>query len=306
MTNTITEAMKRINDARHHDPFEVLGKHVKDGVCQICLFLPHAEQVRLAGTQQEISRVKGTDFFLESLPANQVEKNYLLEWQDKFGQTHQSHDPYSFEAQLPEFDLHLFKEGKHRHIYRVFGSHPHKVNDIEGVLFAVWAPNAARVSVVGDFNQWDGRVHSMRSRGGSGVWELFIPELEPGSFYKFEVRTQEGHISLRTDPYGNFFQQRPETAAVVISDDQYDWQDETWIQTRATTNWQQQPMSVYEIHLGSWRRDGQGNFLNYRELAHQLCDHVKPIGFTHIELLPITEHPFDGSWGYQTTGYFAP
>jgi 1,4-alpha-glucan branching enzyme len=305
-TNTISDAMQRIIDACHHDPFEVLGRHVEAGVCQICLFLPHAEKVSLADTGQQIPRVDGTDFFAVSLPEEEIGEHYLLDWQDKFGQHHKNHDPYSFSAQLPEFDLHLFNEGKHRHVYRFFGSHPHQADGINGILFAVWAPNAARISVVGDFNQWDGRTHPMRSRGGSGVWELFIPELTPGTLYKFEVRTQEGHVSLRTDPYGNAFQRRPETAAIVISDEAYHWQDETWIDNRSTTNWQQQPMSVYEVHLGSWRRDGQGEFLNYRDLAHQLCDHVKTIGFTHIELLPITEHPFDGSWGYQTTGYFAP
>ncbi|MCG8124797.1 MAG: 1,4-alpha-glucan branching enzyme, partial [Candidatus Thiodiazotropha taylori] len=305
-TNTISDAMQRIIDACHHDPFEVLGRHVTAGVCQINLFLPHAEKVSLAETGQQIPRVKGTDFFSISLPADQVSEHYQLDWQDKFGQSHSSHHPYSLSEQLPEFDLHLFNEGKHRHVYRFFGSHNHQAEGIDGVLFAVWAPNAARVSVVGDFNQWDGRIHPMRSRGGSGVWELFIPELKPGTLYKFEIRTQEGHVSLRTDPYGNFFQRRPETAAVVIADDHYPWQDEGWISTRATTNWQQEPMSVYEVHLGSWRRDEQGEFLNYRDLAHQLCDHVKAVGFTHIELLPITEHPFDGSWGYQTTGYFAP
>ena len=305
-TNTIPEAMQRIMDARHHDPFEVLGRHIRGDVCHICIYMPQAEKVSLAEDQLDIPRVKGTDFFELTLPVDQIKEHYLLEWRDKFGHTHQTHDPYSFQAQLPEFDIHLFSEGKHRHAYRFFGSHPHKADSVEGILFAVWAPNATRVSVVGNFNEWDGRVNPMRSRGGSGVWELFVPGLKVGSLYKFEIRSKEGHVSLRTDPYGNLFQRRPETAAVVVSDSRYEWCDDAWINTRATANWQQEPMSVYEVHLGSWRRDEQGEFLNYRELAHQLSEHVKRVGFTHIELLPITEHPLDGSWGYQTTGYFAP
>ncbi|MEJ2609065.1 MAG: 1,4-alpha-glucan branching protein GlgB [Candidatus Thiodiazotropha sp.] len=304
--NSISEAMQQIIEARHHNPFEVLGRHVKGDICQICIYMPQAEKVSLAEKQIEIPRIKGTDFFELALPTDQVSEHYLLEWQDKFGKTNQNHDPYSFSAQLPEFDIHLFNEGKHRHAYRFFGSHPHTADSIEGVLFAVWAPNASRIAVVGDFNQWDGRVHPMRSRGGSGVWELFIPNLQPNTLYKYEIRTKEGHVSLRTDPYGNQFQCRPDTATKVVSNTPFKWLDESWIQARSMANWQQEPMSVYEVHLGSWRRDKQGEFLNYRELSHQLCEYVKRIGFTHIELLPITEHPLDGSWGYQTTGYFAP
>ncbi|MET0065877.1 MAG: 1,4-alpha-glucan branching protein GlgB [Candidatus Thiodiazotropha sp.] len=305
-TDKISEAMQRIIDARHHDPFEVLGRHVHGDVCRLSVFLPDAEKVTLADGQTEIPRVAGTDFFQLELPAEQVSERYVLEWTDKFGNLHEHHDPYCFPAQLPEFDLHLFSEGRHRHAFRFFGAHPHTADGIDGVLFALWAPNAGRVSVVGNFNQWDGRANPMRSRGGNGVWELFIPELKIGSLYKFEIRTQSGDITLRSDPYGNQFQRRPETASVVVADSTYEWNDESWLNDRSNANWQQQPMSVYEVHLGSWRRNAQGEFLNYRELAHQLCDHVTKLGFTHIELLPITEHPFDGSWGYQTTGYFAP
>ncbi|MES9993610.1 MAG: 1,4-alpha-glucan branching protein GlgB [Candidatus Thiodiazotropha sp.] len=306
MKSKIPQALQRIIDARHHDPFEVLGSHTQGDDCRIRVFMPEAESVTLKTDQLPFRRIEGTDFFELEVAAEKVSQHYRLDWRDKAGNTHSSYDPYCFPPQLPEFDIHLFSEGKHRHAYRFFGSHLHQTANIHGVLFALWAPNAARVSVVGNFNNWDGRVHPMRSRGGSGVWELFIPELDSGSLYKFEIRTQGGEVSLRTDPYGNHFQYRPETAAIVVSDSTYDWGDSDWISNRDTANWQQEPMSIYEVHLGSWRRDDKGGFLNYRELAHQLADHVKRIGFTHIELLPITEHPLDGSWGYQTTGYFAP
>ncbi|PVV21430.1 MAG: 1,4-alpha-glucan branching enzyme [gamma proteobacterium symbiont of Ctena orbiculata] len=306
MKSKIPAALRRIIDASHHDPFEVLGRHVNGNDCRVRVFMPQAEKVALESDKQPFRRIEGTDLFELETTVDKVSDHYLLEWQDKSGSIQKTYDPYSFPPLLPEFDLHLFSEGKHRHAYRFFGAHPYETAGIAGVLFAVWAPNAARVSVVGNFNQWDGRVHPMRSRGGTGVWELFIPALDSGSLYKFEIRTQNGDISLRTDPYGNHFQFRPETAAIVVSDSDYEWADGEWIGNRATSNWQQEPMSIYEVHLGSWRRDDQGGFLNYRDLAHQLTEHVKRIGFTHIELLPITEHPLDGSWGYQTTGYFAP
>jgi 1,4-alpha-glucan branching enzyme len=175
------------------------------------------------------------------------------------------------------------------------------------VLFATWAPNAERISVVGDFNHWDGRCHPMRVRGGSGIWELFIPDLEAGALYKFEIRSNRGgQILLKADPYGRHFEVRPSTASIVASSSRHTWQDHGWMEARAHHDWLHAPMSIYEVHLGSWQRDEQGNFLSYRELAMRLVEHVKKLGFTHIELLPITEHPFDGSWGYQTIGYYAP
>jgi len=242
---------------------------------------------------------------VKKLPA--LPHHYTLAWQDKDGNTHESHDPYDFAAQLPEFDLHLFGEGRHWHIYQKLGAHPHHVDGVAGVLFAVWAPNAGRVSVVGDFNRWDGRCHPMRSRGSSGVWELFVPALSAGCLYKFEILNRHTEqLLLKTDPYGQQFEFRPSTSSIVVADSEYDWQDSDWLSARAERNWQHEPMSIYEVHLGSWQRDSQGNFLNYRDLAVQLVEYVKGLGFTHIELLPVTEHPLDISWGYQTTGYFAP
>ena len=202
--------------------------------------------------------------------------------------------------------LHLFGEGTHHHAYRFLGAHTHQADDIDGVLFAVWAPNAERISIVGDFNHWDGRVYPMRCKGASGIWELFIPGLEPGALYKFEIRSRSGSVMLKTDPYGNQFQFRPETACIVTAETKHCWNDQQWMDARDQYDWQHAALSIYEVHLSSWQQDEDGGYLNYRELAHRLADHVKVLGFTHIELLPITEHPFDASWGYQTTGYYAP
>jgi 1,4-alpha-glucan branching enzyme len=302
----LPEPLLQIAEARHHDPFAVLGRQTEGDRTLLRVFMPLAERVVLADSLQPFQRVEESDFFELELSADSPAPPYRLEWTDKLGSTHISHDPYGFPPQLPDFDIHLFSEGKHRHAYRFFGAHTHIAEGVEGVLFAVWAPNAARISVVGDFNQWDGRCHPMRSRGGSGVWELFIPDIGSGALYKFELRTPHGDITLRTDPYGNHFQIRPDNSSIVVPDSGFEWSDHPWLSKRKNTDWQQEPMSVYEVHLGSWQRDENGQFLNYRELALRLCEHVKNTGFTHIELLPVTEHPLDMSWGYQTTGYFAP
>jgi len=297
----------KIIEARHHDPFMMLGRHGDEHQETIRVFRPHCQQVRLGDDGPLMQRRGETDLFSWTGPANMLPLHYSLHWTDSEGQLHEDYDPYTFEPQLPEFDLHLFAEGRHWHLYQVLGAHEREVEGIQGVLFATWAPNAERVSVVGDFNQWDGRCHPMRSRGGSGVWELFIPGLQPGNLYKFELRNRDsGELLTKTDPYAQQYEVRPDTAALITSQTRYDWQDATWQQQRQSADWLHRPVSVYEVHLGSWQRDDSGNFLNYRELAHRLVDYVSKLGFTHIELLPITEHPLDASWGYQTTGYFAP
>lgn len=300
--------LQLILKARHHDPFTALGRHSIDGEEVFRAFLPRAESARVGRDGPELRRLPGTDLFEGRAPAgNKIPQHYAIHWHDKAGQSGSHVDPYTFPPQIPDFDLYLFGEGKHRHIYRILGAHPHTVDGISGVRFATWAPNAERVSVVGDFNDWDGRPHAMRSRGGSGVWELFIPGLGADCVYKYEIRNrQQGSILLKTDPYGQRFELRPSTASIVAGEDNYAWGDAAWLEARSQWQWLNEPMSVYEVHLGSWRLDEQGEFLNYRALAAPLVKYVKDLGFTHIELLPITEHPFDGSWGYQTTGYFAP
>ena len=304
----LNDDLQRIINSSHHDPFSVLGRHPVDkDNCIIRVFLPMAEEVRLADLGTPLHRIEGTDFFEWHGPTDQCDEHYELEWTDAHGYTHRRHDPYCFPAQLSDFDLHLFNEGNHQHAYRMLGAHPHEVNNIKGTLFSVWAPGAERVSVIGNFNHWDGRTNPMRVRGGSGVWELFLPEILAGEVYKFEIRSRQSTESFeKTDPYGQQFEHRPKTASVITGHSLYPWNDEDWIHQRSESPWAHKAMSIYEVHLGSWQQDDQGNFLSYRELAHRLVEYVKDLGFTHIELLPITEHPLDASWGYQTTGYFAP
>jgi 1,4-alpha-glucan branching enzyme len=305
--NPLDSDLLKIINATHHDPFSVLGRHIKEGQIWVKVFLPYAESVQIAHRNIPLTRIPNTDFFECRLESVRSEEHYQLDGIDKQGQPFKFYDPYDFSSQLPPFDQHLFGEGKHWHIYQKLGAHLHSVDSISGVHFSVWAPNAQRVSVVGEFNRWDGRCHSMRNLGGSGIWEIFIPGLTSGCLYKFEIlnrSTQE--ILIKTDPYGQQFEFRPQTASVVKQESVYPWQDANWMTHRVQYDWLHQPMSIYEVHLGSWRRDNRGNFLNYRELAVQLVNYVKELGFTHIELLPITEHPLDASWGYQTTGYFAP
>jgi 1,4-alpha-glucan branching enzyme len=300
------EALKIIQ-ARHHDPFSILGPKERDGATSVTVFMPFAESVTAGVHNTVLERIPESDFFYGVLPEDESGHHYLLNWIDKEGQPRSNYDPYDFPPQIPAFDQHLFGEGKHWHIYSKLGGHCCQIDGVDGVLFAVWAPNAQRVSVVGDFNRWDGRVNPMRCLGDSGIWELFVPALKPGSLYKYEIlNRQNGAILIKADPYAQQFELRPQTASLVAAKNTYVWNDNTWMKRREDFDWLHSPVSIYEVHLGSWRRDQQGNFLGYRELAKQLVEYVKDMGFTHIELLPVTEHPLDASWGYQTTGYFAP
>ncbi len=299
--------LTRIREARHHDPFAILGCHPDAAGVVVRAFIPFASEVRIAESGQQMTRLPGSDIFEWRGEGGTLPCHHSLIWRDDGHREHFAHNPYTFAPQVGDLDLHLFGEGRHRHAYRFLGAHEHEVDGIAGVLFAVWAPNAERVSVVGDFNRWDGRSHAMRVRGGSGVWELFIPDLDPGHIYKYEIRNRHsGDILLKADPYGRRFELRPRTGSIIAASKPYAWDDGPWMEARQGSDWQHTPMSVYEVHLGSWRRGQEGEFLSYREAAHQLVDYVKEMGFTHVELMPITEHPFDLSWGYQATGYFAP
>jgi len=302
----LPEPLQRLVEARHHDPFSVLGRYEQDGRVIVRTFLPRAEAACIRDTDVVLERLPGTDLFEWEGESSAVPLRYQILWTDRQGRVHHHHDPYCFGPQIGDLDLHLFGEGRHWHAFRFLGAHEHQVDGVAGILFAVWAPGAERVSVVGDFNDWDGRVHPMRARGDSGVWELFLPEIPFGSLYKFEIRGGDGNVQTKIDPYAQQFQFRPENACIVTGLSAYRWGDAAWIERRAHSDWQRSPMSVYEVHLGSWQKTADGRFLSYRELAERLCSYVKATGFTHVELLPITEHPLDASWGYQTSGYFAP
>ena len=291
----LPEELQRIVEARHHDPFAVLGRHATaDGEC-LRAYLPEAREARIEEGARLMERIPDTDLFEWRGPKGLLPDHCTLAWRDESGAMQRRVDPYSFLPQLSDFDLYLFGEGRHWHVYRMLGAHPHTVEGVPGVLFATWAPNAQRVSVVGDFNRWDGRAHPMRVRGDNGVWELFIPGLSAGTVYKFEIRNREaGTLHLKSDPYGNRFEVRPATASMVCAESTYTWRDRAWLDARGKWDWQHAPVSIYEVHLGSWQRDAQNFFLDYRELAHRLADYVTTMGYTHVELLPVTEHPLFG------------
>lgn len=304
----ITPGMRKIIDALHHDPFSVLGAHRANDQTILRVFNPSAEHISVEQTEQTLARVGDSDFF--TLVTDTLPDNYRLTVENKNGNISTVEDPYRFEPTLSDFDLYLFSEGNHLELYNVLGAHRCQHNGVQGTRFATWAPSASRVSVVGDFNHWDGRTHPMRTRGQSGVWELFLPSVAVGASYKFEIRNADsGEIQVKQDPYANEYELRPATASLV-SESHYQWQDDQWLSNRSANapladHWKQSAVSIYEVHAGSWQLADDGAFLNFRELAHRLVEYVNYMGFTHIELLPVTEHPLDDSWGYQVTGYFA-
>ncbi len=328
------EQIDRIVWNQHHNPFEVLGPHMiqQDGktVWAVRAYLPNADAAWVvlpeARTEHPMESSHNPHFF-ECLIETEELANYQLKYQEGEHERF-TYDPYAFKTRrITDFDVHLFAEGNHHRIYEKLGAHLTEVDGVTGVYFALWAPNARNVSVLGDFNHWDGRKHQMRLMD-NGIWELFIPGLTVGTSYKFEIKNQHGHIYEKSDPYGFQQEVRPKTASIVTDLDAYTWQDADWMEQRRHTDPLTRPISVYEVHLGSWLHassaepsvlpDGTveapvqvaelkpgARFLTYRELADRLIPYVKELGFTHVELLPIAEHPFDGSWGYQVTGYYA-
>ncbi|GMQ89297.1 MAG: 1,4-alpha-glucan branching protein GlgB [Gammaproteobacteria bacterium] len=305
--SSLPEPLVRIVEARHHNPREVLGKHREGQQELVRAFLPRSSNVRILDTDAPLTRIEGTDLFEWRGTEGSVPDRYQLAWVDQDGLECSAYDPYCFVHQPGDLDLHLFGEGRHLHAYRFLGAHLCEIDGIEGTRFVLWAPGAERVSIVGDWNHWDGRQHPMNACGSSGVWALFLPGIGAHSYYKYEIRNRDhGGIELKTDPYAQAFELRPGTASVTTQPETYTWNDQAWMTARANRNWLHSPLSIYEVHLGSWQRDEHGQFINYRQLAEWLVNYVKETGFTHIELLPITEHPLDMSWGYQTTGYFAP
>ena len=311
------DQLNSILHARHHDPFEVLGTHVvklgRTRGISIRAFLPFAEQSWVVAADaaetalEEMARLEGTDFFEAQFPGQTEPFLYEIRTVDKDGQVRQGRDPYSFLPVLGDLDLQLFNEGNHFRTYEKLGAHVMEHGGVRGVLFAVWAPNAARVSVVGGFDDWDGRRHPMRERGSSGIWELFVPGLGEGTIYKYEILTRADTIRLKCDPQGFFAEVRPKTASIVWDIDKYRWSDSDWMARRADVDLLREPLAIYEVHLGSWMRvPGTSGYLTYPDLAQRLAEYVKGQGYTHVELLPLMEHPLDASWGYQVTGYFSP
>jgi 1,4-alpha-glucan branching enzyme len=302
---------ERLLTATHHDPFSFLGPHrLRDGRWVIRIFQPRAATVTIhPGDRLPIAaeKVHAAGVFEVMLPGN-GRPSYLVETVYMAGgpSTLQP-DPYSYGQILGDLDLHLFAEGNHHRLYDELGAQVRTLGGVAGTSFAVWAPNARRVSVVGDWNHFDGRVHPMRRLLGSGVWEIFLPGVAVGAHYKFEILDARGRVRLKSDPFSFFGQHGNLTASIVYDLNTYTWHDANWMEARTRTNWYERPISIYEVHLGSWQRNIEENrMLSYSELGDRLIPYVVEMGFTHLELMPVAEHPFDGSWGYQVCGYFAP
>ncbi len=314
--------------SEHDHPENVLGPHRQHGSVLLQAFFPGAKSVAVKAKEGKMYQMEEADeegFFAVLLPQRKVWP-YLFAVEGQDGQEHLCHDPYQYPPFLKEKDLALFGKGKHYGIYRYLGAHPAGVSGygedavlfweqeaqekregqlVKGTHFAVWAPNAMRVSVVGDFNQWDGRRHPMYRLGDSGVFSLFIPDVGCGELYKYEVKTKARAIRLKSDPYGFYQEVRPNNASIVANLFQYTWGDAGWIAKRTGYQAGQEPMAVYEMHLGSWEKPEGGGFPNYHQIAPKIARYVKEMGYTHVELMPVAEHPQDGSWGYQVTGYYA-
>lgn len=328
--------MQRVINSEHKDPFSVLGMHEvvvkedskstkdkKDKIAKdkkvnitkagiaVRAFIPSAREIYVIDCKNpekklKMDKIHNAGFFELAMFNRKNFFKYLLHIVYNNDSEQQIVDPYSFWPIITEYDTYLFNQGKNYRVYEKMGAHAYEVDGIKGVLFAVWAPTAKRVSVIGNFNVWDGRRHQMRMVGSSGIWEIFIPGLNKGELYKFEIKTNKGVVMSKADPYAFYAELRPKTASVVWDSPEYKWNDNNWMDQRQQYNNFESPMSIYEAHLGSWRKNPEGDrFFTYRELADELVDYVKEMGYTHIELMPICEHPFDGSWGYQITGYFA-
>lgn len=308
-----TAAIDAIAGAYHGDPFSILGMHQAGENLVVRVFRPDARTVVVqdaqeAGAIYPALQVHPDGFFEAVIEGRQERFRYVLQFTSHDGHEWSEADPYSFGTILGPLDLHLFAEGQHWELYEKMGAHLMTVDGVKGTAFHVWAPNAQRISVVGDFNVWDGRRAPMRKLLGCGVWEIFLPGVGEGAHYKFEVKQSHGGIVLKSDPFAFYGQHSEQTASLVFDLERYKWADDAWMEQRKTREWHREPVSIYEVHLGSWRRKPEegDRYLSYREMADELLDYVVFMGYTHIELLPVAEHPFDGSWGYQVAGFFAP
>lgn len=320
---------KRINDwinwvlydeliaGKLNAPKHLLGIHEYGEGQIITAYRPHAVEVKVTSRTGKkvhtMEKVTDEGFYAIFFPKKEfsgTKYNLVTTYED--GTTVTTADPYAFDSQISDFDSYLFAEGKHYEIYNKFGAHPMTIDGVKGTYFAVWAPDARRVSVVGDFNMWDGNLHPMQLRPNGGIYELFIPNVLSGAVYKYQILTRYDEILYKSDPYGNQAQMRPDNGSVVADLTTYKWKDTAWVNKRRTysrTDRMKMPMTIYEMHLGSWRKkveDDDSGFFSYRELAPMVADYVKDMGYTHVEIMGIAEYPFDGSWGYQVTNYYAP
>ncbi len=314
MGNHLRDQMEALVKGEHANPHGLLGGHPyqqsdQKGVIRRG-FRPDARQAYLvrAGQSLAMERIHAGGIFEINLPNQDWPFSYRYRFVFADGNHWEIEDPYRFLPTLGEMDLHLFNEGTHLRLYEVLGAHVRTMEGVSGVSFAVWAPNARRVSLLAEFNRWDGRITPMRVLGRSGVWEIFVPGFHPGQLYKFEIKTRDGHLRIKTDPFAFSMERPPAICARVWDLSEYSWGDETWMQNRVGKDLRKSPMAIYECHLGSFRRvPEEGNRpLTYREIASYLIEEMRKYGFTHVELMPVAEHPFDGSWGYQVTGYYAP
>jgi len=306
------EKLTSLLEDRSHEPHAVLGAHPAEhgggSGLVVRAFHPDATgcEVVMGGSSWPMALLAG-GVFAVFLAGHRLPIDYKLRFRFADGQTWEREDPYRFLPSLGDIDLHLIGEGNHRRLWEALGAQPKTMNGVQGVAFALWAPNAQRVSIVGDFNRWDGRLVPMRTLGASGIWEIFVPGVGAGMLYKFEIKTKDGALRLKTDPLAREMEHPPATASRV-SVSAHGWRDDAWMKGRVGKDIQREPVSIYEVHLGSWARvPEEGNrWLSYREIAPRLVEHVQKLGFTHVELMPIAEHAFYPSWGYQVTGYFAP
>ena len=306
--------ISRLLAGDHDDPHRILGAHrsAATGATGVILRAMHPDAVRAEalladGTRVELDRLAG-GLFGAFIAGATLPIRYRLRFHFAGGATWERGDPYRFFPTVGEMDLHLFNEGTHRELWNMLGAHPREIDGERGVSFAVWAPNARSAAVVGQHEQWDGRLLPMRRLGSSGVFELFVPDVMPGTMYKYQLRTREGMARIKTDPFAFGMEAPPETASCVVDLTRYQWKDGEWMSARPTRDSTKLPMLIYELHVGSWARmpENGNRPLTYRELAPRLVEHCQRLGFSHVELMPVMEHPFTGSWGYQVSGYFAP
>ncbi|BAH39752.1 1,4-alpha-glucan branching enzyme [Gemmatimonas aurantiaca T-27] len=305
------EAATRLVRGESVSPHDLLGAHSAtiDGVSGVVIraWQPRARRIDVVIGEQHLPMQREVSgLYSVFVPDRKLPLRYRFEMTDDEGQVRTFDDPYRFLPTIGDVDLHLFNEGRHLRLWEKMGAHVRTIDGVDGTAFTVWAPNATRVSVSGDFNRWDGRAHTMRRLGASGVFELFIPGIGAETLYKFEIRTRTGALRVKTDPFAAKLEQGPGHASIVQARSRYPWRDGRWLAERADSDLRREPMLVYEVHLGSWLRGDDNRLLSYREIAPRLASHVSTLGFTHVELLPVQDHPFGGSWGYQVGGYFAP